>query len=387
MVYGLADVAADISEGYQTGKKEKEEGELRKMKFDQLQGQMKQTGFQDSIRQLMMGNTAGSMESWNKNNEDKISDLEYDRDSGIVSWFDQATQKPIKQDIRVLAKLSGLDMGEDIKAKREHELKLAGVRSGGAKGTTLGKNVTFLTQEGMPFAGRTEAALKYLNTAKASPERTIMQATKIVDDAGTYDDETGRQKQIEDLVRAAGESRKGLYGPDAAPVPPPGAEDVAPPGAAAPPQLGRPKPSKKALDRLRSNPTKEEKRLFKEYYGVDPEQYLGKKGVSAPVRSITSRAESARKKAAQREAQRRKLKEKEKSIPDKAKQKLVSDLSAVPKGTGGRARGVKRRKAILAAFNKKWGEDMADAVLNPEVKPSRVAGGRKAQYGINVAQR
>ncbi|HDK16969.1 MAG TPA: hypothetical protein ENG75_03385 [Nitrospirae bacterium] len=80
-----------------------------------------------------------------------------------------------------------------------------------------------------PFKGRPKAALKYLNRAKANPERVRADAIKFITESGDYKDETDKQRQIEDFVKNVTMGEQDLYGLDAGGAPPPG--DVAPPGA------------------------------------------------------------------------------------------------------------------------------------------------------------
>ena len=192
--YGITSAMADVVGGYeqeqerQMGLQKAERGaQMDEMKLQQMRGQLEKEGVADSVRLMLAGDMEGAMEKYNAMGEDRMSDLEFDQESGLVSFTDsEGNERGIM--IGQLMASAGIDPrtldtpekkhGRD-KELIEHRAKMAkkyGIGKGGAKPTAYIQNLEYLMKS---FTGGDPRKAMELYTL--SNEKPLLAKTRILD--------------------------------------------------------------------------------------------------------------------------------------------------------------------------------------------------------------
>lgn len=93
--YGLASATADIMGGIDsenkrvaTEKKAAVQGEADQLKLKSMRSKLQQEGTADALKLMLSGDIEGAMTKYNETGEDRMSNLEFNPDDGLVSWTD-----------------------------------------------------------------------------------------------------------------------------------------------------------------------------------------------------------------------------------------------------------------------------------------------------------
>jgi len=93
--YGIASAMQDVVSGYEkeesriaASDQAAKESELGDLKLEEMRGIMKREGTADAIRMMLSGDTEGAMAKYNETGEDRMSNLEFDPESGVAFWDD-----------------------------------------------------------------------------------------------------------------------------------------------------------------------------------------------------------------------------------------------------------------------------------------------------------
>ena len=113
--YGIASGVSDFvggmdAESDRQAKKsqQKQAGQFSDLKMDKIRGEMEKENSKAALQSLIMGDTEGAMEKYNSKGDDKMTELQLNPDTGMVTWTDGKGSEQVAMLPQLMA-MSGLD--------------------------------------------------------------------------------------------------------------------------------------------------------------------------------------------------------------------------------------------------------------------------------------
>ena len=185
--YGIASALSDIDRGYEQEEDRQakkaagaQSSEMNRMKLEEMRGSLKKENSADALRLMIGGDIEGSMAKYNEAGEDKMTELEFDQQSGLVSWIDGKGEEQAAMLPHLMA-MVGLNpkdldtpeakMGRD-KELIEHKAKMAkqyGIGRGGKdKRTAYIQNLEYTMKK--LTGGDARKAFQLMQLSKSDPQ-------------------------------------------------------------------------------------------------------------------------------------------------------------------------------------------------------------------------
>jgi len=184
--YGLASALSDIDRGYEkeeAAKAGRAEGaqrsEMSSMKLKQMRGDLEKENSAAALRLMIGGDIEGSMAKYNEAGEDKMTDLEFDQGSGLVSWVDGKGEEQAAMLPHLMA-MVGLnpkdldtpeaEMGrkKELITHKAQEAKKYGIGRGAGRPTAYIQNLEYTMKK--LTGGDARKAFQLMQLSKSDPQ-------------------------------------------------------------------------------------------------------------------------------------------------------------------------------------------------------------------------
>ena len=184
--YGLASALSDIDRGYEQEEDRQakkasgaQSSEMNLMKLEEMRGRLKKENSADALRLMIGGDIEGSMAKYNEAGEDKMTDLEFEQESGLVSWVDGKGQEQAAMLPHLMA-MVGLnpkdldtpeaEMGrkKELITHKAQEAKKYGIGRGAGRPTAYIQNLEYTMKK--LTGGDARKAFQLMQLSKSDPQ-------------------------------------------------------------------------------------------------------------------------------------------------------------------------------------------------------------------------
>ena len=184
--YGLATAMQDVVGGYEkeqqrqaAGEQAGQKSQMDEMKIQEQRGKLQKEGFADSVRLILAGDMSGAMEKYNAMGDDRMSELEYDPDDGMVSFLDnEGTQRDMMiGQLMLSAGMNPKDLDtpeaelgreKELVTHKAQEAKKYGIGKSGSKPTAYIQNLEYTMKT--LTGGDPDKAFKLMQLSKSDPQ-------------------------------------------------------------------------------------------------------------------------------------------------------------------------------------------------------------------------